>query len=48
MMSACCSRKAMGKVTFRQGKSETEINFVLIRKEHHQLMKNLKAICGEF
>ena len=36
------------KVTFRMGENETEIDFVLIKKEHHQFIQNMKAIPGEF
>ena len=36
------------KATFRIVENETEINFVLIKKEHRWFMKNVKAIPGEF
>ena len=35
-------------MTFRIGEIETEIEFVLIEKEHRQLMRDMKAIPGEF
>ena len=34
-------------MTFRMGENETEIDFVLIKKEHRQTMQNVKAITGE-
>ena len=34
-------------MTFRMGENETEIDFVLIKKEHRQLMQDVKAIPGE-
>ena len=38
----------MRKVTFRMGENETEIDFVLMEKEHRRSMRNVKAIPGEF
>ena len=35
-------------MTFRIGENETEIDFVLIKKEHRRLIPNVKAIPGEF
>ena len=34
--------------SFRMGENETEIDFVLIKNEHRQLIHNMKAIPGEF
>ena len=36
------------KVTYRMGENETEIDFVLIQKEHRRFIRNVKAIPGEF
>ena len=36
------------KVTFRIGENETEIDFVLIKKEHQLFIQNVKAIPEEF
>ena len=38
----------MRKVTFRMGGNGTEIDPVLIKKEHQQILQNVKAIPGEF
>ena len=35
-------------MTFRIEENETEIDFVLIKKEHRQFIQNVKAIPGEF
>ena len=35
-------------MTFRLGENEIEIDFLLMQKEHRQLLKNVKAIHGEF
>ena len=35
-------------LTFRMGGNETEIDFVLIKKEHRWFVQNLKVIQGEF
>ena len=34
-------------MTFRLGENETEIDFVLIRKQHRQLLQNVRAIHAE-
>ena len=36
------------KATFRMGENETEIDFVLIKKEPPRYIQNVKAIPGEF
>ena len=36
------------KVIFRMGENETEIDFVLMKKEHQRFIQNMKAIPGEF
>ena len=41
-------REEMRMVTFRKGDNETELDFVIIKKEHRRFMKNVKAIPGEF
>ena len=41
-------REEKMKVTFRMGENETEIDFVLIKKEHQRFVQNVKAIPGEF
>ena len=43
-----CLRERKSKVRFRMGENETEIDFVLIRKEHRRSIPNVKAIPGEF
>ena len=35
-------------MTFRIGKSETDIDFVVTKKEHLRFIRNVKAIAGEF
>ena len=35
-------------MTFRMGENETEIDSVLMKKEHQQFIRNVKAIPGEF
>ena len=41
-------RKEKRKVTFSMGENETDIDFVLIEKEHERFIQNVKAITGEF
>ena len=41
-------REEKRKVTYRMGKNVTEIDLVLINKEHRQSIQNVKAIAGEF
>ena len=41
-------REEKRKVTFRMGENETEIDFVLMKKEHRRFIQNVKAIHGEF
>ena len=41
-------REDKRKVTMRLGENETEIDFVLIGKEHRRLLQNVKAIPWEF
>ena len=36
------------KVIFRMGENETEVDFVMIKKEHQWFIQNIKAIPGEF
>ena len=33
-------------VTFRMGENETEIDFVLLKREHQRFVRNVKAIPG--
>ena len=40
-------REEKRKVTFRMGEIETEIDIVLIKKEHRRFIQNVKAIPGE-
>ena len=35
-------------MTLRMRENETETDIVLIRKEHRRILRNLKAIPGEF
>ena len=35
-------------MTFRMGENETEINFVLTKKEHQRLIQNVKTIRWEY
>ena len=48
MSNTCLKRKEKGKVTFRMGENKTEIGFVLIKKEHRRLLRNVKAIPEDF
>ena len=41
-------REEKRKVTYRMGENETEIDFVMIKKEHRWLIKNVRAMPGEF
>ena len=41
-------REEKRKVTFRIGENETEIDLVLINKEHRRLIQNVNTIPGEF
>ena len=41
-------REVRRKVTLRMGENETEIDFVMIKKEHRQFIQSVKAITGEF
>ena len=41
-------RKEKRKVTVKVGENETEIDLVLIKKEHRRFIHNLKEIPGEF
>ena len=41
-------REEKRKVTFRMGENEAEIEFMLIKKEHRQLIQNAKVIPVEF
>ena len=41
-------REGKRKVIFRMDENETEIDFVLIKKEHQRFMQNVNAIPGEF
>ena len=36
------------KVTFRMGENESEIDFMLIKKEHRWFIENVEAISEEF
>ena len=36
------------KVTFTLGRNKTEIDFMLIRKEHQPFLDNVKGILGQF
>ena len=46
MSNTWFKREEKMKVTFRIGENETEIDFVLIKKEHRQSIQNVKAIPG--
>ena len=35
-------------MTFRVGENETEIDIVLIKKEHRRFIQNVKVIPGEY
>ena len=48
MSNTWFKREEKRKVTFRMGENETEIDFVLIEKEHQRFVQNMKAIPGEF
>ena len=37
-------REEKRKVTFKMGENETDINFVLIKKDHGRLITNTKVI----
>ena len=41
-------REEKRKVTYRMGENETEINFVLIKKEHRLFIHSVKAIPLEY
>ena len=41
-------REEKRKVTFRMSEDETEIDFVLIKKEHRRFIRNVKAIPMKF
>ena len=41
-------REEKRKVTYRMGENETEIDIVLIKKEHRQFVRNVKPIPGQF
>ena len=41
-------REEKRKVTLRMGENETEIDFVLIKKEHRRFIQYVKAIPGQF
>ena len=41
-------REEKRKETFRMGENETEIDFVLTKKEHQRFVRNVKAISAEF
>ena len=48
MSNTWLKREEWRKVTFRLGENETEIDYVLIWKEHQQFMQSVKAIPREF
>ena len=48
MSNTWFKREEKRKVTFRIGENVTEIDFVLIKKEHRHFMRNVKAIPGVF
>ena len=48
MSNTWFKREEKRKVTFRIGENETEIDLVLIKKEHRRSTQNVKAIHGEF
>ena len=41
-------REEKRKVTLRMDENETEIDFVLIKNEHHRFIQNVMTIHGEF
>ena len=48
MSNTWFKREEKRKVTFRIGENESEIDFVLIKKEHRWFMEIVMAIPGEF
>ena len=48
MSNTWFKREEKSNMTFRMGENETEIDFVLIKKEHRWFMQNVKAISVEF
>ena len=46
--NAWSKREENTKVTIRMGLNETEIDFVLVKKEHRRFIRNVKVIPGEF
>ena len=48
MSDAWFKREDRRKVTFGMGENETEIDFVLIRKEHRRFLRNVRVISREF
>ena len=47
MSNTWFKREGMRQVIFRLGENETEVDFVLIKKEHRLFLLNVKAILGE-
>ena len=47
MSNSSLRREEKRKVTFRMGENEKKIDFVLIKKEHRQIILNLKEIPGD-
>ena len=48
MSNTWFKREEKRKVIFRLGENETEIDFVLMKKEHGWFLRNVKAIHGTF
>ena len=48
MSNTWLRRKEKRKVTFRMAENETEIDFVLINKEHRRFIQNVKELPEEF
>ena len=48
VLNTWLKREEKRKVTFRIGGNETEIDFMLTKKEHQPFILNVKAILGSF
>ena len=48
MSNTWLKRDEKRMVTLRMGEIETKIDFVLIKKEHHRFIRNVKVIPGVF
>ena len=48
MSNTWSKREEKRKVTFRIGENEKKLDFVLMKKEHRRIIRNVKAIQWEF